>query len=128
MRSMGARPGFCAPTTPRRSDGGCLHNGNSGRLCVRAVDTIGDVSLETQPGPGSILDAGNDLAADIIGNTIDLKANGSSIGQAANDLDIDSQAYAQGTVGLEASASIYLNEADGNVRFVLAHTYTGDIR
>ena len=39
---------------------------------------------------GSILDAQNDRAADVIGQTIDIDAHGGSIGQCANDLEIDS--------------------------------------
>jgi len=118
------------------------------------------VSLATQN--GSIVDANNggsgNAAADVIGNSIDLYANGGSIGAVAgagaahpstsNDLDIDSQVYARGDVGLRATGSIYVTETDSTpvpgvvlpvnptsptengygLNLVLAQTGTGDIR
>ena len=117
----------------------------TGDMKVHTVHTFdsdsadGHVSLATQGASGSIMDAKDDPDADVIGNTIDLYASLGSIGEADNDLDIDSQAYAGGTVGLRASDSIYLTETestpsedmsdeDYGLRLVLALTLTGDIR
>ncbi|KKL57300.1 hypothetical protein LCGC14_2236790, partial [marine sediment metagenome] len=97
---------------------------STGELMVHTVHTKGDVSLATQN--GSILDArangAGDTAWDVRGNSIDIFANGGSIGAAAgpddvhpspsNDLDIDSQVYATGDVGLRATDSIYVTETD----------------
>ncbi|MGY3658239.1 hypothetical protein [Bradyrhizobium sp. USDA 376] len=84
-------------------------------LEVDLVNTQGDVSLATTR--GSIVDAradgvGDDTAS-VIGNTINLFARGGNIGNTSggNDLEIDSQAYAYGTIGARATGSIYLSEA-----------------
>jgi hypothetical protein len=74
-----------------------------GDMNVGLVHTKGDVSLVTKVGSGSIVDAFDDEAADAIGNSIDLNANGGSIGDPSggpgaahvtvlqvNDFDIDS--------------------------------------
>jgi hypothetical protein len=106
-----------------------------GDLRVDLVHTTADVSLRTVGGsilegrPGGV-DGDDDFAADVIGVSIDLDANGSgaNIGAFANDLEIDSSVGATGDVGLEATDSIFLTEADANLRLLLAHTYTGDIR
>ena len=85
-----------------------------GDLEVDTVRTVGDVSLTTDP--GSIVDARNgglgDDAANVIGNTINLYAEGGNIGDhtGGNDLEIDSQAYAYGTIGARATGSIDLTE------------------
>jgi len=50
--------------------------------------STGNVSLRTID--GSIVDGANDSAADVLGQTIDLDANGGSLGEANNDLDINS--------------------------------------
>ena len=84
--------------------------------------SLGNVTLATET--GSIVDARSSdgtLAhrgigldtANVIGNTIDLFADGGNIGNStgANDLEIDSQAYAYGTIGARATGSIYLSEA-----------------
>jgi hypothetical protein len=106
-----------------------------GNMRVDLVHTEGDVSLRTVN--GSILEgrpggAGGDkdFAADVVGNSIDIDANGSGadIGTSGNDLEIDSSAYVAGDVGLEAASDIYLTETHETLRLVLAHTYTGDIR
>ena len=67
----------------------------AGDLQIGIVHTAGDDSLTTgnvslRSRAGSILDAQNDAAADVIGQTIDIDAHGGSIGAAANDLEIDS--------------------------------------
>ena len=119
----------------------------SATMQVELVQTSADVSLRTVG--GSIVDARNDVArrrglqaaatraADVIGRSIDIDANGAgaSIGDpdGANDLDIDSScavtpACGSGDVALEATASIYLTETDATLRLVLAHASTGDIR
>ena len=107
-----------------------------GHMEVDTVDTKFDASLRTVG--GSIRDARNaglgDTAANVLGQTIDLDANGigSSIGAFNNDLEIDSSVDSPtgdlDDVGLEASDSIFLTETDADLRLVLAHTYTGDIR
>ncbi|MDH3308749.1 MAG: hypothetical protein OEO77_14700, partial [Acidimicrobiia bacterium] len=120
-----------------------------------AVDlTTGNVSLRTVN--GSIVDANDDDFWNVRGQTIDIDANGGSIGEVANDLDIDSSRASSapcttdsclGTaadhgygdldpgleadnddVALEASVSIYVAEIDGYLRLLLAHAATGDIR
>ena len=65
----------------------------TGHLHVHTVETTRDVSLRTTGGSGSILDARNDINANILGQTIDLDANGSdaSIGESNNELEIDSR-------------------------------------
>src|SRR5262249_13705634 len=83
-------------------------------LEVDTVNTKGDVSLATQT--GSIVDArspdGNpahrgqgDDAANVIGNTINLFAEGGNIGDTSggNDPGVDFQAYGYGTVGAPAT-------------------------
>jgi hypothetical protein len=122
----------------------------TGDLRVGLVETIENVSLRTVA--GSIVDADNETDADVIGDTIDLDANGlnASIGSIGNDLDINSfdglsevdfyddaarDAALNDTdpttglddVSLEASDNIYLRETDGALRLALAHTYYGDI-
>ena len=103
----------------------------------------GNVSLRTRA--GSIVDARNngagDLAADVLGQTIDIDAHGGSIGQFANDLEIDSSrgsffpgfdvpglAAIADDVALEARDNIYLTEVDSYLRLVFAHATLGDIR
>ena len=118
-------------------------------LQVDTVNTHGDVTLATAK--GSIVDARNgglgDDAANVIGNTIDLFANGGNIGSPTNgditnpqantnnDLEIDSQAYAAGTIGARATGSIYLTETlpttgslFNSAQVVLLQALGGDIR
>jgi hypothetical protein len=108
-----------------------------GDLRVDLVQTKADVSLRTVG--GSILQGtqngasgDRDFAADVIGNAIDLDANGaaSDIGELDKDLDIDSRAGTGGVgdVGVEATRHIYLTETVAALDLVLAHTDTGDIR
>jgi len=111
-----------------------------GNMRVDLVHTEGDVTLRTvggsildgrKDGAGGDQDAGDgDTAADVIGITIDIDANGGSsdIGEFGNDLDIDSSAGGTGDVSLEAGSDIYLTETDANLRLVMAHAYGGDIR
>ncbi|MGB7818284.1 MAG: Calx-beta domain-containing protein, partial [Ornithinibacter sp.] len=93
------------------------------------VDTIwsrrGDVALTTRA--GSVLDGRADAAADVVGNTIDIDANGGGIGSATHDLDIDSQHQAAGDVGLEAATAIHVTETRGTLRLVLAEAFGGDV-
>lgn len=113
----------------------------TGALRVDLVRTHADVSLRTVG--GSILDRQQgtnlgDTAADVIAQTIALDANGTGadVGEASDDLDIDSQCAASafgtacgaGTVGVEATRHVYLAETDADLRLVLAHASTGDIR
>ena len=90
----------------------------AGDLNVARVHTVlGDVTLRTIVGTGSIVDANNDAAADVIGNSITLDANGADadIGAAngTNDLDIDSSVSTPGTVTLQAGRHIDVTEVDG---------------
>ena len=84
-------------------------------LEVKLVQTKGDVTLATDP--GSIVDArAGGIGADdanVIGNTINLFAEGGNIGNpnGSNDLEIDSQAYGDGTIAARATGSIDLSEA-----------------
>jgi hypothetical protein len=86
----------------------------SGDMQIDTVNTKGDVSLATVA--GSLVDARKggigDDAANLIGNTINLFAAGGNIGNpnGNNDLEIDSQAYAYGTIGARATGSIHLTE------------------
>ncbi|NIO40350.1 MAG: hypothetical protein GTO41_09215, partial [Burkholderiales bacterium] len=112
--------------------------------------TTGNVGLRTVN--GSIVDARNDLGDNVRGQSIDIDANGGSIGELNNDLDIDSSrgssppcdkdncadtdagfsdpglAAVNDDVGLEATQNIYLTETDAYLRLVLAHAVNGDIR
>ncbi|MEO6494544.1 MAG: hypothetical protein ABIP99_17070 [Ilumatobacteraceae bacterium] len=129
----------------------------AGDLQIGVVHTAGDNSLGTgnvslRTRAGSILDAQNDAAADVIGQTVDLDAHGGSIGTATNDLEIDSLvgspfactnvncannpdgtsdaglAAVADDVALEAGTGIYVTEMNGYLRLVLAHALTGNIR
>ncbi len=108
----------------------------TGDMRIDVIRTPGDVSLRTSPNSGSIIDALDDDAADVIGQSIDIDANGvgASIGDpnGGNDLDIDSSctvfACGTGDVSLEATDHIYVTETDGTLRLVLAHAIGGDIR
>ena len=96
-----------------------------GDLNVELVHTVlGDVSLATSVGTGSIVDANDDDLPDVIGNSIDLDANGADadIGDAdgLNDLEIDSSVTFQGDVGLQAGRHIDVTEYDGTLYLVLA--------
>lgn len=106
-----------------------------GTLQVDTIETTSHVSLRTVN--GSIVDAREDGAGDdewnIRARSIDLDANGGSIGSpdGLNDLEIDSTiagALATDDVGLEASTSIFLTETDGFLRLVMAHAENGNIR
>jgi len=106
-----------------------------GDLHVHTVQTITDISLRTVD--GSILDSRNDGLGDdnanLLGQTIDLDANGegSSIGAYANDLEMDSRRSSPANtddVSVEATENIYLAETAEDMRLVMAHTYDGDIR
>lgn len=93
----------------------------------------GDVTLTTRA--GSIIDARNDTDANVLGDTIDLDANGGHIGDptGTNDLEIDSgRTTTTADVGLEADGSIHVTETSGPLVLVLAHSLgtiaAGDIR
>jgi hypothetical protein len=128
----------------------------SGDLYLHTVKTSDDVALRTKG--GSILDAkvldDVDGDANVLAQSVDLDANGGSIGQVGNDVEIDSRrastdhgdplAQPPGSdylpnlddwlesdaddVGLEATGGIYLTEVDDELRLVLAHSYSGNIR
>ena len=100
----------------------------NGDLRLKLVDSAqGDASLVTLA--GSIVDgrAGAGLITDaavISANSIDLQANGGSIGEASGggDVEINSSRQATGDVGLEAANDIYVTEVDGTLRLVQART------
>ena len=130
----------------------------TGDMRVRTIVTAGDaadlstgnVALRTVA--GSIVDADDDADADVLGQAIDIDANGGSIGSAGNDLEIDSSrgstfacarencadtaagladpglAAAGDDVALEAGGAIHVTETDGYLRLVLAHAAAGDVR
>jgi len=105
---------------------------------------LGDASLGTRA--GSIVDGHHDDAANVVANSIDLDANGGSIGEFSvvpaldDDLEIDSSFHAIGDVGMEAGTrpsenagvaipgSIHVTEVRGALRLVLAEAIGGDIR
>jgi hypothetical protein len=122
-----------------------------GNTCASGLNDLctgtGNVSLRSSA--GSIVDArsgGTGIeggAANVFGQTIDIDANGGSIGNPAgtNDLEIDSSrgsffpgftvpglAAAADDVSLEARDSIFVTETDGYLRLVLAHATRGNIR
>ncbi len=104
----------------------------SADMKIGFVQSNGDISLATQN--GSLVDARNGGAgadsANVIGNTIDLYAPGGTIGAASggNDLEIDSQHLAYGTVGARATNSIHLTETTGASNVVLLESLTSDLR
>src|SRR5262249_26241209 len=113
----------------------------TGDLRVGVVQTAGDASLSTgnvalRTVAGSIVDAFGDGAADVLGQAIDLDANGGSIGTAGDALEIDSLRGIAFTgltanaddVALEGSTGIYLTETDAYLRLLLAHAVSGNIR
>jgi len=144
------------------TNGGIFLDELYGDLWVGTVHTLENVSMRTVG--GSILDNVTSASvdangvvtsvldetvedADVMGQTIDLDANGTgaSIGAVDNDFEIDSRRGSAASdltdaignfgldkvgddVGLEATANIYLSEVDAELRLVFAHTYTGDIR
>ncbi|MEO6651293.1 MAG: hypothetical protein ABIP17_01380, partial [Ilumatobacteraceae bacterium] len=100
-----------------------------GTLRVDLVDAAqGDVSLVTLS--GSIVDGRNDAVVNVSANSIDLDANGGSIGDpnGTNDLEIDSARQAYGDVGMEADDSIFVTEVDGTLHLVLAEALGGSVR
>ena len=110
----------------------------AGDLRVDLVETAdGDVSLATLA--GSIVDGRDDDDADVIANSIDLDANGGSVGRPLDDLEIDSSSQTTGDVGIEAgtrgaggavsiAGGIYVTEVDGTLQLALAEAIGGDIR
>ena len=103
----------------------------------RVYSALGDVSLANLN--GSIVDGRNDDDVNVIGNSIDLDANGGSVGELANDLEIDSSFHTPGDVGMEAgtragngsvttAGSIYVTETRGTLHLVLAEAIGGDVR
>ncbi|MBL8482242.1 MAG: hypothetical protein JNJ60_08610, partial [Rhodocyclaceae bacterium] len=140
-RTNAATPGLLYAydnNTNAPTHGGIFIDEMSGNLTVAIVHSLENVSLRTVA--GSILDGENETVADVLGQAIDLDANGAgaSIGAVGNDLDIDSRrGSTQGLslnvandddVALEATANIYLTETDQDLRLLLAHSYTGNIR
>ncbi|MEI6160077.1 MAG: hypothetical protein WCP77_09610, partial [Roseococcus sp.] len=108
----------------------------TGSMPVAEVWTKANVSLRTVG--GSILDAEHDATADVLGQAVDIDANGkgATIGTLTDELEIDSSRSvsvlaldADGPdVALEASNGIFVTETSGAMRLLLAHAYAGDIR
>ncbi len=128
-----------------------------GDLPLWEVFTAGNSSLATgnvsaRTLDGSILNAKLDDTDNIRGQSVDLDANGGSIGLQSKDVMVDSNrappfecdnlncgnnsngtsdgklATAGDDVALEATGDIYLTETDAYLRLVLAHALTGNIR
>ena len=124
--------------SPGQVDALALHDifitETSGHLRVGLVQSLSaDVMLVTKLGSGSILDAADDGAADVVGVNIDLIAHGGTIGVAANDLDIDSSNPSTGRLLAEADGSIYITETDAELNVLLARSFGvggfgGDVR
>ena len=72
----------------------------------------------------SILDADNDVAADIEAQNVELVADSGAIGSDANALDIDSSYFTTGYVNAEAEQKVHLIETLGalQVRFITSRT------
>ncbi|WP_201742286.1 hypothetical protein [Mangrovicoccus ximenensis] len=131
-------------TAASSSHGGIFIDELDGDLRIGIVETVENVALRTVD--GSVIDADDETDADVIGDSIDIDANGAgaTIGTVSNDLDIDSRngldqaAFADADlddegdviddVALEASNGIFLTETDGALRLVLAHALAGNIR
>ena len=91
----------------------------SGDLNLLLVETAGgDVTLTAE---GSIVDVGDDAAADVVGNDIHLIATNGSIG--ASDVDIDSN----GLVTLAANGRIEVEEVVGDLQIDQAWSATSDV-
>ncbi len=108
-----------------------------GNLPVGLAWSNANISLRTVD--GSILDANADNANNIQAQTLDIDAhgNGASIGSAGNALEIDTSRGSSAPtdtgpggddVALEATHDIHVEETDGSLRLLLAHSYTGDIQ
>ena len=102
---------------------------------AKVLSQTADVTLITRS--GSILDGTevtSGLEADVLGNNIVLKATGGSIGQATEDLEIDSAYSGPGVLTAFADNSIFLTEVtyDGansnTLRVLKAKATTGDVR
>ena len=118
---------FAAPVTD-----GVFLTETEGDMKIHSVTTNGDASLVTRR--GSLVDARNggagDDAADILANTVDLKAVGGSIGDKSggNDLEMNSGWQHTSTIAGEATDSIFLTETAEAANVVLLEAYGGDIR
>ena len=118
---------FAAPVTD-----GVFLTETEGDMKIDSVTTNGDASLVTRR--GSLVDARNagagDDLADILANTVDLKAVGGSIGSTSggNDLEMNSGWQHTSTIAAEATDSIYLTETAQAANVVLLEAYGGDIR
>ena len=119
-----------ATLPPASKTFGIFINESIDDMQIDTVQSKGNVSLSTFA--GSLLDARNggsgDDTANVIGNTINLYAQRGSIGQdgGANDLEIDSQYYAAGTVGARADDKLYLTETSGPANVVLLQAFGVD--
>ena len=118
---------FAAPVTD-----GVFLTETEGDMKIDSVTTNGDASLVTRR--GSLVDARNagagDDLANILANTVDLKAVGGSIGDTSgnNDLEMNSGWQHTSTIAAEATDSIYLTETAQAANVVLLEAYGGDIR
>jgi hypothetical protein len=76
------------------------------------VSTGGDVTSRAM---ASLLDAENDLQADVAGNNINLEARYGAIGISGNDLDIDSAFSGTGSLISNSALNGYITETDGDL-------------
>ncbi|MEL6550929.1 MAG: hypothetical protein AAFQ54_11870 [Pseudomonadota bacterium] len=108
----------------------------AGDLRIHTVHSLADVALRTVD--GAVIDARGDDAANALGQAVDIDAHGAgaTIGTSGNELEIDSSRGSTGETGvaaggddvaLEATGDIYVEEVDGYLRLLLAHSYLGDI-
>ena len=123
------------------------------RTAALVAERLRALGLDARTGVGRtgvVATIGNESKedADVMGQTVDLDANGTNadIGAVGNDLEIDSRRGSDALdltddldpgnfgldktgddVGLEATRNIYLSEVDAELRLVLAHAYTGEI-
>ncbi|HEY9110140.1 MAG TPA: hypothetical protein VIN58_25960, partial [Roseateles sp.] len=95
----------------------------AGDLRLGRVQTAADrdVSLWAD---GSIVDALDDAAADVVGGTMLLSAGGGAIGALLNDVEIDSA----GQVQLAAAKDVFVQETAGSLQIASAFVSQGDIR
>ncbi len=118
---------FAAPVTD-----GVFLTETTGDMKIDSVTTNGDASLVTRN--GSLVDARNggagDDLANVLANTIDLKAVNGSIGatNGLNDLEMNSGWQHTSTIAAEATESIFLTETAGAANVVLLEAQRGDIR
>ena len=89
-----------------------------------AISSTSDIFLKAS---GSILDSDNNDSANIVGRNINLVSLTGSIGMEDNFLDINSAISAAGSVDAQASESIYIYEAAGDISVDVIVSDNGDV-